>query len=122
MNDDAKYALPVKWLYKLSDQISEHGEQPVQQDILTGIIQELHPDLYRAVFRSIIKTVYASGDGKTAGCLSRKLVRGFDYANVNERARKKERSEVHSPSRSFKDKSCKGVVNSHLKSNKGLSL
>ncbi|MEI7636149.1 MAG: hypothetical protein WCJ37_02505 [Syntrophus sp. (in: bacteria)] len=98
MSDEARYVLPAKWMYGFSKKIVEDGEQMVQQGVLTQIIQELNPAFYRAVFRSIIRIVYASGDEKAVGRLSRTLVRGTDCVIANERALKKERSEVRSPS------------------------
>jgi hypothetical protein len=81
VSDKVKYVLPSRWLYKLTNHIIEDGEQRVQETILIGIIQNLKPELYRDVLRSIIKVIYASGNEVAAGRLSEAIVRGFDYIN-----------------------------------------
>jgi len=85
MNNEVKYVLPTRWLYQLADRIVEHGEQRVQQGILTGIIQNLNPSLYRDVFRSIIKATYKSGDETAAGRLSVAIVKGSDHITAQKR-------------------------------------
>jgi len=92
MSDEDRYALPAKWAYGFSKKIVEDGERLVQQGVLTQIIQELNPAFYRAVFRSIIRIVYASDDEKAIGRLSRTLVRGTDCVVDNERSLKSERT------------------------------